>query len=160
MSENGPNMHIGDLFQLLWIGMGIVYLILLVVWFFHLILIYQVLIQLILIYLNSFDNNSSYRNPFNTLDTIFYLLYVLSFDHSNCLFCPILTFNFFTRNPLNSLFAVGCLKNTFSQFHQHFTSSFCADFLSTKKYKHTLWVQKSCAFCTKKLLVKCWWNWR
>ena len=48
-----------------------------------------------------------------------------------------------------------------SQFHQHFTRSFCANFLAPKKFKPTMKVQKSCSkvFCTKKLLVKCWWNW-
>ena len=43
-----------------------------------------------------------------------------------------------------------------SQFQHHFTSTFCAGFLFQKNYK------KSCSvntFFTKKLLVKCLWNW-
>ena len=49
-----------------------------------------------------------------------------------------------------------------SQFHQHFTSCFCANFLSPKKYKPKPEVQKSCLkdFCTKKMLVKCWDTWK
>jgi len=38
-----------------------------------------------------------------------------------------------------------------SQFHEHFTSSFFANFLLPKNYKHKLWAQKSFA---KKLLLK------
>ena len=47
---------------------------------------------------------------------------------------------------------------TLCQFLQPFTSSICANFLAPKNYKPK---QKSCSkhFRTKKLLVKCWWNW-
>ena len=47
------------------------------------------------------------------------------------------------------------------RFHQYFTSTFCANFLAPKNYKPKPYAQKSCSkdFCTKKLLIKCWWNW-
>ncbi len=50
------------------------------------------------------------------------------------------------------------LTYTYSQFHQHFMSSFCANILSPKNYKAKLLVEKSCAkhFCTKRLHIKCW----
>ena len=50
---------------------------------------------------------------------------------------------------------------TMSQFHQCSTSSFNANSLLPKEYKVKLYVQKSCSkhFCTKKPVVKCWWNW-
>ncbi len=40
-------------------------------------------------------------------------------------------------------------------------SSFCANFLSTNNYKPKLQAHKSYAkhFGTRKLLIKCWWNW-
>jgi len=52
------------------------------------------------------------------------------------------------------------LSFSFSQFHQHFKSSFCTDILVPKSYKAQLWVEKSCAkqFCTKRAARKCWWN--
>jgi len=48
-----------------------------------------------------------------------------------------------------------------SQFHQHLTSSFCADILAPKNYKAKLKSEKSFAksFCMKKVSIKCWWNW-
>ena len=51
--------------------------------------------------------------------------------------------------------------HTCSQFHQHFTSCFCSDFLLPKNYKHKLSAHKSCPkdFRTKKAGRKCWWNW-
>jgi len=47
-----------------------------------------------------------------------------------------------------------------SQFHQHFTSSFCADVLTPNKLLcQTVIRQKLCkAIYMKKLLVNCWWN--
>ncbi len=50
---------------------------------------------------------------------------------------------------------------TYRQFHKYFMSSFCANILSPKNYKAKLQVEKNCAKhnCTKKLGVKCWWNW-
>jgi len=50
---------------------------------------------------------------------------------------------------------------SYTQFHQHFTSSFCADIVLTKNYKAKLYLEKSCAkhFHIKKAPVKCSWNW-
>ena len=51
-----------------------------------------------------------------------------------------------------SKFGLSC-----SQFHQHFTNSFLANFLVPKNYKHKLWVQKSFTIVQKaahKMLVK------
>ncbi len=45
--------------------------------------------------------------------------------------------------------------------HQHFTSSFCTKIVLPKNYKAKLW-EENCFekyFHTRKLLVKCWWNW-
>jgi len=49
-----------------------------------------------------------------------------------------------------------------NQLHQHFTSNFFTNILSTKNYKAKLWLEKSWAkhFCPKKLLVICWQNWQ
>ncbi len=49
-----------------------------------------------------------------------------------------------------------------SQLHQHFKSSFCANFHVPKKVLSQLSNTKKCAnltFVRKKLLKKCWWNW-
>ncbi len=50
----------------------------------------------------------------------------------------------------------------YGQFYQHFLSAFAPIFLLQKKFKPQMSVQKSFAinFCTKKLRVKGWWNWR
>ena len=60
----------------------------------------------------------------------------------------------------HSCFCKQSSSSSYSQFHQYFTSSLCANFLWPKKYKPKPWVQKSClkAFWMKKLLIKCWWN--
>ncbi len=51
--------------------------------------------------------------------------------------------------------------DTFSQLHQNFTSSFCADILSTRITKSNCKNIKASKkhFHMKKLFVKCWWNW-
>ena len=48
-----------------------------------------------------------------------------------------------------------------SQFHQHFTCSFCANFLLPKNTNLSHKFKKSCSkeLRMKKLLIKCWWNW-
>ncbi len=48
------------------------------------------------------------------------------------------------------------------QFHKHFMIAFAPIFLRQKKFKPQMSVLKSFGqnFCTKKLCVKCWWNWR
>ena len=73
--------------------------------------------------------------------------------------------------PKATFFRLLCLSFSFnrscnsitssSPFHQHFTSSLYANFLSWKNYKTKLWAHKSCAkhFGMKKLLVESWWNW-
>jgi len=55
-----------------------------------------------------------------------------------------------------------CVHTGFcSQFHQHFTNNFCANILSTKKYKAKPFVKKSFSkhLWTKKSRVKCCLNW-
>jgi len=44
---------------------------------------------------------------------------------------------------------------TFSQFHQHFTSSFCPDILSPKKFQIQTVIRET-LLCIIKLLVICW----
>jgi len=46
--------------------------------------------------------------------------------------------------------------DTFNEFHQHFTSSFCADILVPKNYKEKLYLEKSLKkhFRAKKFQVK------
>ena len=51
--------------------------------------------------------------------------------------------------------------NNWGQFHQHLTSSFCADNLAPKIFcagSLALWVFGA-RILAQKLLVKCWWNW-
>ena len=45
---------------------------------------------------------------------------------------------------------------SYSQFHQHFMSSYFANFLLPKNFKHKLQVQKSCAkhLCTKSIVIQ------
>jgi len=56
---------------------------------------------------------------------------------------------------------VRCKLCPSSQFHQHLTSSFFADILSTENYQAKLQLEKSFKkhFHTKKVCIKCWWNW-
>jgi len=46
-----------------------------------------------------------------------------------------------------------------SQFHQHFTNSFCANFSFVINYKFTLWLEKSFEKHLSAKNVKSWWNW-
>ena len=52
------------------------------------------------------------------------------------------------------------VRETSSQFHHHFISSFFIIF-SPKYYKHKLLIHKMCTkhFLMKKMFIKCWWNW-
>ena len=57
-----------------------------------------------------------------------------------------------------------CSMSSFTsyiQFHQHFTSSFCANILTPKNYRAKLLLEKSFEkhFCMKKPWLKCRWNW-
>jgi len=63
--------------------------------------------------------------------------------------------------PFSPILFTTCHQWSCSQFHQHFTSSFCANILSQKYYKAELYLEKNCPkfFRTKKLSIKCWWNW-
>jgi len=53
------------------------------------------------------------------------------------------------------------LSLNWGQFHQQFTSSFCANNLAPKTYKAKQPAQKifGAWLSARKLLVKCWWNW-
>ncbi len=66
---------------------------------------------------------------------------------------------FFTKQNLQNIYCTHAA--TWWQFHQHFMSSFCVKILSPRNYKPKLWAHKSGEknFCTKKLVVKYWWNW-
>jgi len=59
------------------------------------------------------------------------------------------------------VFSIPHYPPSFSQFHQHLTSSFCTDIIASKILKANLWLDKSCPkhFRTKNPHVKCWWDW-
>ncbi len=63
---------------------------------------------------------------------------------------------------LNDILAFSSIAHfSCSQRHQHFTSSFWDNILLPENYKVKVYVEWSLEkhFRTKKLLIKCWWNW-
>ncbi len=61
-------------------------------------------------------------------------------------------------NSLKKFYRIGY----YSQFYQHFMSTFCTYILLSNNYKAKLLLEKICTkhFHTKKnVLMKCWWNW-
>ena len=72
--------------------------------------------------------------------------------------------NIHDPNPsfkLGSGFTPNARVTSWSQLHQHFTSTFCTNILAPKNYKAKLQAQKvfGARILAQKLLVKCWWNW-
>jgi hypothetical protein len=77
---------------------------------------------------------------------------------SNWIRAVVVFFSFHTRHKFRR--QKSCASH-YSQFHQHFTRSFCANILlPTKITKPNCKYRKaSKILCMQKLLLKCWWNW-